>query len=197
MLPQALRGKDLPDEKEFTQQIFNLKDKFFIYFNSITKNESMANDLFQELFLTAHKQYVLGLYIEKGKLYNYLMRIATNISRDYFRMNKRHHNGFTNYQTDICSNFGWSEPTCDYLTKTIKEKDIEIRGNIADRLLDNEFNLTFLNSDEQCILKMRHGKNFSFTKISETLNVPTATIAFKYRIALKKIREAIQQGVVR
>jgi RNA polymerase sigma-70 factor (ECF subfamily) len=194
---QTLPKKSLPNEKEFAQQMVDLKNKFFAYFNSITKNESIANDLVQEVFLTVHKQYAFGLYIEKGKLDNYLMKIAANILKDYLRTDKRRQNKMSSYQTDICSNLGWSEPTCDYLTKTIEETDVEIKENIAGSLLNNKFDFLFLNSEEQYILRMRHSNNLPFIRISEILNVPPTTIAFKYRIAIKKIRAAIYKGVVR
>jgi RNA polymerase sigma-70 factor (ECF subfamily) len=197
MFSQKLSKKKLLKEKEFARQIVNSENRFFTYFNSITKSESVANDLVQEMFLTAHRQYVLGLYVEKGKLENYLMKIAVNILKDYFRTNRRHQDGINNYQIDVCSNFGWSEPTCDYLTKTIEETDAELKEHIVSSLLNKKFDFLFLNSDERTILRMRHSNNCSFTKISEDLNVPIATIAFKYKAAIKKIRMAIKKGFVR
>jgi RNA polymerase sigma factor (sigma-70 family) len=184
-------------DKKFIQKIVNSESRFFNYFNSIAKNSSIANDLVQEVFLTAYRQYVMGLYIEKGKLDSYLMKIAANVLKDYFRKKKYREGLMVNYEIDIYNNLGWSEPTCDYLTETIKETDVQIRDNVAGNLLNKKFNLSFLNSKEQHIMQMRHGDNFSFLKMSETLNMPIATVAFKYKFAIKKIRDAILKGVVR
>jgi RNA polymerase sigma factor (sigma-70 family) len=186
-----------PEEKDFFQKVTALKEKLFNYFNSITKNRSVANDLVQEVFLTVYEQYILGFYCEQGKLDHYLMKIAANTSKDYLRTKKRHRDRMADYKTDICNNFGWSEPTCDYLTQTTEETDILVKENIVDNLLNNKFDFLFLNSDERRILRMRHGNNYSFIKISETFNLPATAIALRYRTAIKKIRRAIKKGVVR
>jgi RNA polymerase sigma-70 factor (ECF subfamily) len=182
-------------EKAFARNVAEQRERFLSYFRSITKNESTANDLVQEVFLTAHRQYMLGLYIENGKLQNYLMKIAGNLLRDYFRETKRHQDGLEDYLNDINKNFGWSEHVGDYLTKTIEETDVETRVSLANNMLNSKFNnCPVLNFTEQRILQMRHGGNLSFLKISEMLNCPVTTIAFKYKVAIRKIRGAISSG---
>ncbi|MDR1974722.1 MAG: RNA polymerase sigma factor [Bacteroidales bacterium] len=185
------------EEKDFATRVMDFKDKFFVYFNSVTKNESVAKDLVQEVFLTVHKQYTLGFYIERGKLPNYLMRIAANVLKDYLRINKRQKEKFSNYKSDVYNNFGWSEPSQDYLTKMIEEKDIESKNDFIDKLLVNKFNCIFLNSDERRILQLRHSCDYSFMKISQFLNIPATTVAFKYKVAIKKLRIAIKNKDVK
>jgi RNA polymerase sigma-70 factor (ECF subfamily) len=193
-----LPKKISPSEKAFARNVAEQRDRFLCYFRSITKNESTANDLVQEVFLTAHRQYTLGLYIENGKLQNYLMKIAGNLLRDYFREMKRHQDGLEDYSIDVNKNFGWSEHVCDYLTKTIAETDIDTKVDLANNMLSSKFNnCPVLNFNEQRILQMRHGSNLSFLKISETLNCPVTTIAFKYKVAMRKIRGAIGSGDIR
>ena len=191
-------SKDIsPEGREFFQKVTDFKEKLFVYFRSITKSISMAEDFTQEVLLTIHEQYALGLYREQGKLEHYIMKIAANILKGYLRKKRRHRNGMNDHKADIYRNFGWSEPTYDYLTVTTAEADTRVKEDIVDKLFNKKFDFVFLNSDERRILRMRHGDNYSFAQISEVFDLPITSVALKYRIAIRKIRTAVKKGFVR
>lgn len=61
------------------------QEKVFAYFFSVVKNQEMAEDLFQDVFIKIVVRLKQGQYAEHGKFSSWLMRIVHNHVIDYFR----------------------------------------------------------------------------------------------------------------
>ena len=73
------------DEKAFEQLLALSKDRIFGYIMSKVRNENLANDIFQDVFIKVIKTLKNGAYNEEGKFLPWVLTIAHNMVVDHFR----------------------------------------------------------------------------------------------------------------
>ena len=101
------------------------KNKVFTYIILIVKNQTLAEDIFQDTFIKVIKSLKEGKYKDNGKFVSWVIRIAHNLTIDHFRKEKQI-NTYSNedYEADIFNSRKLAESTIEDLlveTQIIKE----------------------------------------------------------------------------
>lgn len=166
------------------------KYKSKIYSSIYTKvlDRDVTEDIFQDTFVKVILTLKSGRYNEEGKFLPWIMRIAHNLTIDYFRANKKMPkiSESTSYSEDynIFDFLGHTDECTE--TKLIKE---QINNDIVD-LLD------FLPDDQREVLKLRIFRDMSFKEIAEETNVSINTALGRMRYALINLRKLIIENQV-
>lgn len=158
------------------------KNKVFTYIILIVKNQSLAEDIFQDTFIKVIKSLQEGKYKDNGKFVSWVIRIAHNLTIDHFRKEKQI-NTYSNedYEADIFNSRKLSENTVE---------DIMVESQIIKevRLLIDE-----LPEDQKQVILLRHYGGLSFKEIADQTDVSINTALGRMRYALINLRKLIEQ----
>lgn len=158
------------------------KNKVFTYIILIVKNQSLAEDIFQDTFIKVIKSLKEGKYKDNGKFVSWVIRIAHNLTIDHFRKEKQI-NTYSNedYEADIFNSRKLSESTVE---------DIMVESQIIKevRLLIDE-----LPEDQKQVILLRHYGGLSFKEIADQTDVSINTALGRMRYALINLRKLIEQ----
>ena len=158
------------------------KNKVFTYIILIVKNQSLAEDIFQDTFIKVIKSLKEGKYKDNGKFVSWVIRIAHNLTIDHFRKEKQI-NTYSNedYEADIFNSKKLSENTVE---------DIMVESQIIRevRLLIDE-----LPEDQKQVILLRHYGGLSFKEIADQTDVSINTALGRMRYALINLRKLIEQ----
>lgn len=158
------------------------KNKVFTYIILIVKNQSLAEDIFQDTFIKVIKSLKEGKYKDNGKFVSWVIRIAHNLTIDHFRKEKQI-NTYSNedYEADIFNSKKLSESTVeDIMVETQIIKEV--------RLLIDE-----LPDDQKQVILLRHYGGLSFKEIADQTDVSINTALGRMRYALINLRKLIEQ----
>ena len=158
------------------------KNKVFTYIILIVKNQSLAEDIFQDTFIKVIKSLKEGKYKDNGKFVSWVIRIAHNLTIDHFRKEKQI-NTYSNedYEADIFNSKKLSESTVeDIMVETQIIKEV--------RLLIDE-----LPEDQKQVILLRHYGGLSFKEIADQTDVSINTALGRMRYALINLRKLIEQ----
>ena len=159
------------------------KDKLFSYILYSVQNEDEANDLFQETFIKAIVNIRNGHYVDTGKFYPWLTRIAHNLIIDQFRCEKNE-NTISNDESEADL----------YDMASASESNIE-NEIISEQILEDVQKLVnFLPDTQQEIIRMRFYQNLSFKEISKITGVSINTALGRIRYAILNMRKLANQN---
>lgn len=164
------------------------KSRVYSYILITIKNQSLAEDFFQDTFIKVIKTLKSGKYNEEGKFLPWVMRISHNLMIDYFRKQKKFRKVSNttrdNEEIEIFSSIGYDEL------------------NIEQRLVRNQLRndmkslLDLLPEEQKEVVKLRHYYNMSFKEISNFTDVSINTALGRMRYALLNLRKmADEKGV--
>tara|TARA_B110000046_G_scaffold134272_1_gene140566 strand:+ start:4383 stop:4967 length:585 start_codon:yes stop_codon:yes gene_type:complete len=177
LIRQYLDGK----ESAFEILLNRYKDRVFSYIMFTIRDETLANDVFQETFMKAIRTLKKGGYNEEGKFLPWVNRIAHNLIIDHFRRNKKYPT------TNGGSDFNIFDIIPDE-SKTVEE------SNIQDQLLGDVKKLLHdLPQDQKEVLMMRMYFDMSFKEIAERTNVSINTALGRMRYALINLRKMAEK----
>tara|TARA_B100000579_G_scaffold123007_1_gene99063 strand:+ start:60029 stop:60619 length:591 start_codon:yes stop_codon:yes gene_type:complete len=162
------------------------RQRLMAFIISKVKDQSLAEDIFQETFLKVIKALKKGKhYNEQGKFLPWVMRISYNLSMDYFRKIKKTKFIRSNTEFNI---FDFVKDTSISMEdELINKKVLEDVKNIIEKLP----------IEQKRVLKMRYYFNMSFHEIAEDCNISINTALGRMRYALINLRKIIKQdGVV-
>jgi RNA polymerase sigma factor (sigma-70 family) len=155
------------------------KKKVFSTIYLIVQDTYIAEDLFQETFIKVIHTLRSEKYNEEGKFQPWLIRIARNLSIDYFRKAKRNPTITDSKGNDIFSYIQIAEDS--YEDKMIKaQTEIDLRKLIQ-----------MLPPEQKEVLIMRHYGELSFKEIAEQTHVSINTALGRMRYALNNLRKLI------
>ncbi len=77
------------DERSFEELMKRHKQKIYTSIYLFVKDQSLAEDIFQEVFIKIIDTLRKGKYNHEGKFLQWAMRISYNMCVDYFRRSKR------------------------------------------------------------------------------------------------------------
>ena len=161
----------------FDELLFRYKDRLFSYILYSIKNADMADDLFQETFVKAIVNIRDGKYVDTGKFYAWLTRIAHNLIIDQYRT-ERNENTISNDESenDLFEN-ARIEQACT-------ESDI-----INEQTLDEvKILMNQLPENQRSVVEMRYYQDLSFKEISDITGVSINTALGRMRYALLNMR---------
>ena len=181
LISSYIRGK----ESSLNILINRHKVRVLSFIISKVKDKAVAEDIFQETFIKVIQTLKRGKYNEQGKFIPWVMRIAYNLSIDYFR--KRNKTKFVRSKDD----FNIFDVIKD---SSISKEDEMIQKRI---LSDVKRLLHYLPESQREVVKMRYYANMSFSEIAESSNISINTALGRMRYALINLRKIIkEQGVV-
>ena len=162
------------NNKAFDELLARIKDKIFSYVYYLTKDEDMANDVFQDTFVKAIMKLKNGQYTDSGKFVYWVMRIAHNVFVDHYRDVKGERIVDINKNNDIQN-----------LKEINRENEMvneQVRQDVT-RLMNA------LPEAQREVAFMRYFQQMSFKEIAEETGVSINTSLGRMRYALINMRK--------
>ena len=152
------------------------------YILLLVKNQTIAEDIFQDTFVRVIKSLKEGRYTDNGRFVSWVMRISHNLIIDHFRR-ERQNNTLSN---DGCPMDIFNSP---------KFSDKNVEDNIVyDQVMSEVRELVDLLPDDQKeVVLLRHYAGLSFKEIAEQTNVSINTALGRMRYALINMRKMITE----
>jgi RNA polymerase sigma-70 factor (ECF subfamily) len=154
--------------------------RLFTYIKMMVKDQTLAEDIYQDTFMKVIYKLKSGHYNEEGKFLPWLTRIAHNLVIDHFRKQKRMPMVNSTEENDVF--------------RTIKLQDNNIEDIIIKEqiLKDVKKLIKLLPEEQQEVLILRHYANLSFQEIAEMTGVSINTALGRMRYALINIRKIVK-----
>lgn len=157
------------------------KNAIYGHIYNLVRNAELADDLFQETFIKAIRTLKKGAYNEEGKFLPWIMRIAHNLTIDYFRKNSKNQFYSSTDDYDVFNNASIAEAPVELNLSSVDVKDK------LQLLIDH------LPEEQKEVLKMRIFCDMSFKEIAEETNVSINTALGRMRYALINIRKLMDE----
>ncbi|HET8859817.1 sigma-70 family RNA polymerase sigma factor [Marivirga sp.] len=169
------------NEVAFEELVNRHKSRIFTTIYMIVKDQYVAEDLMQEVFIKAIRTLKSGRYNEEGKFLPWILRIAHNLAIDKFRKNKR-------YPTIVMDDGNSVFETLEFAEGTFEDAQMKRDVHKSLRKLIQE-----LPEAQKQVLIMRHYMDMSFKEISDQTGVSINTALGRMRYALINLRKKMQQ----
>ena len=172
-----LEGQD----KAFEILLNRHKDKIYTSIYLFVKDQSQAEDIFQEVFIKILKTIRRGKYNHEGKFQQWAARIAYNMCVDHFRKAKRRSVIYPTDEFDIFDVIENPDPNCE---DTIIQNQTHAKvRNLIDQLPP----------EQREVVMLRHYADMSFKEISLLTRVSINTALGRMRYALINIRKMVEE----
>ncbi|MBW3467543.1 RNA polymerase sigma factor [Arthrospiribacter ruber] len=169
------------NEIAFEKLVEKYKSKVYTTIYLIVKDQGVAEDLLQDVFVKVVHTLNSDGYNEEGKFQPWLMRIAHNLAIDYFRKRKRYPTIIMEDGENIFNTLKFAEETIE--DHKIKEDTLELVRKLIDELPESQ----------KQVLIMRHYMDLSFQEIAEQTGVSINTALGRMRYALINMRKKMKQ----
>jgi RNA polymerase sigma-70 factor (ECF subfamily) len=157
------------------------QDRIYTQIVLLVRDNEVADDIFQEAFMKAIRTLKQGKYNEEGKFLPWILRIAHNLSIDYFRKAKKMPLSRSDDDFDVFGTIAQDDPN-------VEERWItDIIHSDVRKLIDH------LPPEQRDVVMMRHYEGLSFKEISEKCNVSINTSLGRMRYALINMRKLVEQ----
>lgn len=169
------------NEKAFETLLHRHKAKIYTSIYLFCKDQALAEDIFQEVFIKIINTLRSGRYNHEGKFLQWALRIAHNLCVDNFRRDKRRPTMGPSDDFDIFNVLS--------LTDESPEQSI-MRSQVHDRirhLVDN------LPPEQREVVILRHYADMSFKEISSLTRVSINTALGRMRYALINMRRMVEE----
>lgn len=169
------------DEKCLSELIARHQEKIFGYIYSKTFDKGLSDDIFQDTFIKIIHTLKRGKYNEEGKFLPWALRIAHNLTMDFYRDKKRKKTKYASENYDVFDFLAAEDLNA--------ESKIELEQSLknATKLID------FLPDDQQEVLRMRIFMDLSFKEIAEHTGVSINTALGRMRYALINLRKMMSE----
>ncbi len=169
------------NDRAFEELLTRHKDKIYTSIYLFVKDNSLADDIFQDVFIKIIDTLRKGKYNHEGKFVQWAMRISYNMCVDHFRRNKRRPTVAPTETFDIFEVLKVSEENAE--TAIIRsETHNKIRG-----LIDA------LPPEQREVVILRHYADMSFKEIAKLTRVSINTALGRMRYALINIRKMVDE----
>lgn len=162
----------------FEELLARHQEQVFKYIYLVVRNDTLANDLFQDTFVKVIMFIKQQRYVQNGHFLPWVVRIAHNVMMDFFR--KEHPEVFIPLQGhpyDLLNNARLSNPSV--------EEDF-IRQQLLNEVKDL---INYLPESQQEVILMRFYDDMSFKEIAEITGVSINTTLGRMRYALTNLRK--------
>jgi RNA polymerase sigma-70 factor (ECF subfamily) len=169
------------NEKAFETLLHRHKAKIYTSIYLFCKDQALAEDIFQEVFIKIINTLRSGRYNHEGKFLQWALRIAHNLCVDNFRRDKRRPTMGSNDDFDIFNVLS--------LTDESPEQSI-MRSQVHDRirkLVDS------LPDEQREVVVLRHYADMSFKEIASLTRVSINTALGRMRYALINMRRMVEE----
>jgi RNA polymerase sigma-70 factor (ECF subfamily) len=168
------------DERAFEVLLTRHKEKIYTSIYLFVKDHSLAEDIFQEVFIKIIKTLRRGKYNHEGKFVQWAMRISYNMCVDHFRRSKRRTKVTPTDTFDIFDVLELKDPN-------MEQKMIQNQTHKKVRELIDQ-----LPPEQREVVILRHYAEMSFKEIAALTQVSINTALGRMRYALINIRKMIE-----
>jgi RNA polymerase sigma-70 factor (ECF subfamily) len=169
------------NERAFEELLSRHKNKIYTSIYLFVKEQSLAEDIFQEVFIKIVNTLRSGKYNHEGKFVQWAMRIAYNMCVDQFRRKKRRPQVAPTESFDIFDVLHVSEENME--TTMIKSQTHDRIRHLVDSLPP----------EQREVVILRHYADMSFKEISQLTRVSINTALGRMRYALINIRKMVEE----
>ncbi|MEQ8703593.1 MAG: sigma-70 family RNA polymerase sigma factor [Phaeodactylibacter sp.] len=169
------------DDRAFEELLSRHKQRIYTSIYLFVKDQSLAEDIFQEVFIKIIDTLRKGKYNHEGKFLQWALRISYNMCVDYFRRNKRRPKVSPTETFDIFDVLQSSERNA--------EQGI-IRSQTHDKV---RALVDMLPPEQREVVILRHYADMSFKEIAKLTRVSINTALGRMRYALINIRKLVEE----
>ena len=169
------------NEAAFNLLVDRYQSKVFTTIFLIVKDQDVAEDLLQDVFVKVLHTLNSDKYNEEGKFQPWVMRIAHNMAIDYFRKAKRYPTILLEDGSNLLNSLSFAEDSSE--EQRIKDETHAWVRNLIDELPEAQ----------KEVVIMRHYLDMSFQEIAEQTGVSINTALGRMRYALNHIRKKMKQ----
>ncbi|MEK0441999.1 MAG: hypothetical protein RL403_977 [Bacteroidota bacterium] len=169
------------NEAAFNLLVDRYHSKVFTTIFLIVKDQDVAEDLLQDVFVKVLHTLSSDKYNEEGKFQPWVMRIAHNLAIDHFRKAKRYPTILLEDGSNVFNSLNFAEDSSE--EQRIKEETLAYVRNLIDELPEAQ----------KEVVIMRHYLDMSFQEIAEQTGVSINTALGRMRYALNHIRKKMKQ----
>lgn len=177
LITQYLDG----NERAFEELLTRHKSKIYTSIYLFVKDQSLAEDIFQEVFIKIINTLRSGKYNHEGKFVQWAMRIAYNMCVDQFRRKKRRPQVSPTETFDIFDVLHVSDDNME--TSMIKSQTHQRVRQLVD----------MLPPEQREVVILRHYADMSFKEIAQLTRVSINTALGRMRYALINIRKMVEE----
>jgi RNA polymerase sigma-70 factor (ECF subfamily) len=169
------------NERAFEELLNRHEQKIYTSIYLFVKEQSLAEDIFQEVFIKIIDTLRKGKYNHEGKFLQWAMRIAYNMCVDHFRRNKRRPQLSPTETFDIFD--------------VLKSGDLNAEQSIIRSQTHEKIRqlVDLLPPEQREVVILRHYADMSFKEISNLTSVSINTALGRMRYALINIRKMVEE----
>lgn len=159
------------------------KNRVFTYIQLVVRNRDLAEDIFQESFMKAIVTIKQGRYVDNGKFYSWVTRIAHNLIIDLYRR-ERNENTVSNEEfaeVDLFNN----AKLCDE-----NVEDVMVREQV---FTDVRKLMHHLPDNQKEVVQLRYYEDRSFKEIADMTGVSINTALGRMRYAVLNMRRMAEE----
>jgi len=169
------------NEAAFDLLVDRYQSKVFTTIYLIVKDQYVAEDLLQDVFVKVVQTIHSDRYSEEGKFQPWLMRIAHNLAIDHFRKSKRYPTILMEDGSNLFNSLMFAEASVE--DHRVKEETLEMVKKLIEELPEAQ----------KEVLVMRHYLDMSFQEIADQTGVSINTALGRMRYALIHLRKKMKQ----
>ncbi|MEB2782317.1 sigma-70 family RNA polymerase sigma factor [Algoriphagus sp. C2-6-M1] len=177
LIAQYRNGSDAA----FDLLVDRYQSKMFTTIFLIVKDQKVAEDLLQDVFVKVVNTLNSDKYNEEGKFQPWVMRISHNLAIDYFRKAKRYPTILMEDGSNIFNSLKFAEENVE--DRQVREENIELVKRLIEELPETQ----------KQVLIMRHYLDMSFQEIADQTGVSINTALGRMRYALIHLRKKMKQ----
>jgi len=172
------------DEHSFEVLLNRYKAKIYTTIYLVVKDQALAEDIFQEVFIKIIDTLRRGKYNHEGKFVQWAMRISYNMCVDYHRRHKRRAHINPSEDFDIFDVLRLSDDGPDTMI---------MRSETHNRI---RHLVEALPAEQREVVILRHYADMSFKEIASLTRVSINTALGRMRYALINIRKMMAEREV-
>lgn len=177
---ELIRAYRNGEDRAFETLLNRHQQGVFTKIHFVVRDEEIANDLFQDVWIKVVQILKTGRYVEEGKFGPWVMRIAHNAAIDHFRRNRKRRMVRPTDEFDIFDTLSNDAPSVE--DRLVQEEILqELRQLIPS-----------LPEEQQQVVQMRLEHNLSFKEIAEETDVSINTALGRMRYALINLRKMVE-----
>ena len=186
---ELIRQYQAGEENAIAQLLERHKKKVFSYILNVVRDRNIAEDIFQETFFKVIKTLKKQQYNGEGKFIQWVVRIAHNLTIDYFRQKQK-----INTISRIVKPGGKVVDIFD----VVKIEDHSHEDTLMKQQIRKDIRklLDHLPQEQKEVVILRHYYDMSFKEISDMTHVSINTALGRMRYALINLRRLAEENQI-
>ena len=172
------------NDRAFETLLNRHREKIFTSIYLFTKDQEMAEDIFQDVFIKIIDTLRKGKYNHEGKFLQWAMRIAYNMCVDNFRRAKRRTKVSATETFDIFDVLECKDENME--KRMIKSQMHQKVRDLVDQLPE----------EQREVVILRHYADMSFKEIAQLTRVSINTALGRMRYALINMRKMVDEATL-